>query len=79
MRGALWAVGLVVAMAAAAGCAHDKFNMKPPEKDEPVLPPNEPRYNLPDTAGYRKPPPPKDEKTLLGRPPGGFGPGPGGF
>ena len=80
MRGARWAVGLVVAMALAAGCHHDKYNMKPPEKEEPVLPPNEKRYNEPDTAPYKKPPPPKEEKTLLGKPGGMMGPGgAGGF
>jgi hypothetical protein len=72
MRGALWAVGLVAALAAGAGCHHDKYNMKPVEKEEPILPPDEKRYNEPETAKYRKPPPPKDEKTLLGRPGGGM-------
>jgi hypothetical protein len=79
MRGALWALGLIVAMVAAAGCHHDKYNLKPKEKDEPVLPPDEKRYNEPDTAPYKKPPPPKDEKTLLGRPPSLPGSGLGGF
>jgi hypothetical protein len=78
MRGALWAVGLLAAMAAAAGCHHDKYNMKPTVKEEPVLPPAEKRYNEPDTAPYKRPTPPKDEKTLLGRPGGGM-PGLGGF
>ena len=77
MRGALWAVGLLAAMAAAAGCAQDKYNMKPVQKEEPILPPDDKRYNDPPAAGYKKPPPPKDEKTLIGRPSGGM-PGLGG-
>lgn len=79
MRGTLWAIGLLTAMIAAAGCHHDKYNMKPKAKEEPFLPPNEKRYNEPETAPYKKPPPPKDEKTLLGRPGPGMGPGMGGF
>ena len=74
MRGLLWAVGLLVAMIAATGCAQDKYHMKAVEKEEPVLPPNEKRYNEPDTAPWKKPAPPKDEKSMLGRP-GPIGPG----
>lgn len=56
--------------------------MKPPEREDYTLPPQEKRFNEPETAPYRKPLPPKEEKTLLGRPPtpmmpagvGGFGP-----
>jgi hypothetical protein len=77
MRGALLAVGLLVAMVAAAGCHHDKYGLRPKHKEEPFLPPDEKRYNEPDTAPYKKPPPPKDEKTLLGRPGTGMGAGPG--
>ena len=59
------------------GCAEDKYKLTPKFREEAILPPDEPRYNLPDTATYRKPPPPKDEKTLLGRngTPGMSGPG----
>lgn len=63
-------------------CYHDKYHMKPPEREDYTLPPQEKRFNEPETAPYRKPLPPKEEKTLLGRPPtpmmpagvGGFGP-----
>jgi len=79
MRAKLWALGLLAAMIAAAGCAKDKYHMKPPVKEEPILPPDEKRYNEPDTAPWRKPPPPKDEKSLLGRPGPGMGQGLGGF
>jgi len=51
------------------GCHHDKYNMKPALREEYVLPPQEKRFNEPEMAPYRKPPPPKEEKTLLGRPP----------
>ncbi len=77
MRGAPWAFGLLAAMVAAAGCAQDKYNMKPAQKEEPILPPDEKRFNDPPAAGYKKPAPPKDEKTLIGRQ-GGMGPGMGG-
>jgi len=80
MRGTLWAIGLFIAMMAAAGCAKDKYHMKPVVKEEPILPPNEKRYNEPDTATWKPPPPQKDEKTLLGRPGPAMGPsGLGGF
>lgn len=79
MRGAFMAFGLFVAVASAVGCAQDKYNMKVKEKEEAILPPDEKRYNEPDTAPYKKPPPPKDEKTLIGRPGPGMGPGVGGF
>jgi hypothetical protein len=80
MRGTLWAIGLFIAMMSAAGCAKDKYHMKPVVKEEPILPPNEKRYNEPDTATWKPPPPQKDEKTLLGRPGPAMGPsGLGGF
>jgi hypothetical protein len=75
MRGALRILGLVIGMAAMLGCHHDKYNIRPPHVEEYYLPPDEPRYNLPDTAPYKKPPPQKDEKTLLGRPGNGGGAG----
>lgn len=80
MRDALRAVGLV-ALLAAVGCHRDKYNLNPVVREEVVMPPNEKRYNEPDTAGYRqqKQPQPKDDAALMSRP-GGIGPlGPGGF
>jgi hypothetical protein len=79
MRGSLrvGALGLFAALAA-LGCAEDKYHLAPKFREEAVLPPNEKRYNEPDTATYRKPPPPKDEKSLLGRGGGPGGPGLGG-
>lgn len=59
---------LLAGLAALAGCHHDKYNLKPEHIEEYNLPPDEARYNLPDTAPYKKPPAQKDEKTLLGRP-----------
>lgn len=79
MRGTLWAAVLAAGLAAAAGCHHDKYKLKPPEIEEYHLPPNEKRYNEPDTAPYRRPPPPKDEKALIGGRPGGGMGGPGGL
>ena len=73
------AIALAVALAA-VGCHHDKYDTSGPRKEEYILPPDEKRYNEPDTATYRKPPQPKSEETLLnrGRGPGMPG-GPGGF
>jgi hypothetical protein len=82
MRGALRMFGLIIAFATVLGCHHDKYNIRPPQIEEYYLPPDEARYNLPDTAPYRKPPAEKEEKTLLGRPgngPGGTGGMGGGF
>lgn len=76
MRGVLRILSLAIAVVA-VGCHHDKYNIKPPHVEDYYLPPDEPRYNLPDTAPYKKPPPQKDEKTLLGRPGNGAGPGGG--
>jgi hypothetical protein len=79
MQGALRFLGLMLGFAVLIGCHHDKYNMRPPHVEEYYLPPDEARYNLPDTAPYRKPPSTKDEKTLLGRPNSGGPGGPGGF
>jgi hypothetical protein len=73
-------VGLIVALAA-LGCYHDKYNVNGPKREDYTLPPDEPRYNLPDTATFRPPPPTKQQDTLLnkavggapGRPGGGLG------
>jgi hypothetical protein len=73
---------LTLAGGVVAGCYHDKYQMKPPEREDYALPPHEKRFNEPETAPHRPPLPPKEEKTLLGRPPtptmpvgvGGFGP-----
>lgn len=77
MRRSLRAVGLFVALAAPLGCHHDKYGLDPKRTEEVVLPPDEPRYNLPDKAGYRKPVQQKDEKALMSRPGAGPGVGPG--
>ena len=49
--------------------------MNGPKREEYYLPPNEDRYNLPDTATYRAPPPPKQQDTLMNKGGGGRGPG----
>jgi hypothetical protein len=81
MRGTLRALGLVIAfLALGPGCHHDRYKIKPPVVEEYQIPPDEKRYNEPDTAPYKKPTPPKDEKSLIGKPGGMGGPGsPGGF
>ena len=76
MRGALRAFMLAF-LVASFGCHHDKYNMNPTVKEQYAEPPNEARYNLPDTAGYRKPAAPKEDKTMTGKM--GGGPGGGGF
>ena len=81
MRGSLRAIALFVLLVA-LGCHHDKYGLNKKFREEAIEPPNEKRYSDPDTAPFRKPPPPKDEKSLMGRPgSGGVGiPGaPGGF
>ena len=67
-------LALVVALAA-VGCYHDKYDVNGPKREEYHLPPNEERYNLPDTATYRAPPPPKQQETLMNKGGGGRGPG----
>jgi hypothetical protein len=78
MCGSFRALVLFVGLLA-LGCHHDKYHMTPPKVEEYSLPPDEPRYNLPDTAGYRKPAPKKEEKTLMGGPDNAMRPGVGGF
>lgn len=74
-------LALLLALAS-VGCYHDKYGMSGSTKEDYTLPPNEKRYNEPDTATYRAPPPPKQQDTLMNRSRGGGGPsgnGPGGF
>jgi hypothetical protein len=75
MWGMLRLLTFILGLAAIVGCHHDKYNIKPQDVEEYYLPPDEPRYNLPDTATYRKPAPQTDEKTLMSRPGPGSGPG----
>ena len=72
-------LALVVALAA-VGCYHDKYDVNGPKRgDDYYLPPNEKRYNEPDTATYRPPPAPKQQDTLMNKAGGGgAGRGPGG-
>jgi len=77
MRGVLFALGLGLGLGLAPGvlgCHHDKYGITPPSREDYSLPPDEPRYNRPDTAGYRKPPP-RDEKNHPGGTPPRFGTG----
>lgn len=57
-------LALVVALAA-TGCYHDKYNVNGPVREDYHLPPDEPRYNRPDTATYRQKTPEKQQDTLI--------------
>lgn len=70
-------LALIVAVAA-VGCYHDKYNVNGPVKEEYHLPPDEARYNQPDTATFRAKPQEKFQDTLFNRNKGG-GNNPGGF
>ena len=78
---ALLAAALAAATVVAAGCHHDKYNLKLKPKEECPLPPDEPRFNDPETATWRKPAPKKEEKALIGGTSGKMGGplNPGGF
>jgi hypothetical protein len=56
----------LTAIAAAAGCHHDKYGLKTTRAEEMVLPPDEARFNNPPESEYKKPTPKKE-----------FRPGPG--
>jgi hypothetical protein len=74
-------LALVVALTA-VGCYHDKYNVNGPKREDYELPPDEPRFNLPETAPYKPPPPPKQQDALINKGgPGGSlsGGGLGGF
>jgi hypothetical protein len=78
MRRVMAVVAFVVGVAV-VGCAEDKYRLNPVHKEEVFLPPDEKRYNQPETAPYRKPLAPlQEEKALLSRPMTGLN-GPGGF
>jgi hypothetical protein len=81
MRGkARLLAALTAAMAGLAGCHHDRHKVTSPQVEEYVLPPHETRFDQPPTETYRKPPPRREDKSLLGSPAGGPGPlRPGGF
>ena len=59
-------LALVVALSA-VGCYHDKYNVEGQKREDYVMPPDEPRYNEPEKATYRRPPQPKQQETLLNR------------
>jgi hypothetical protein len=74
-------LALVVALfaLAAIGCYHDKYDVNGPVREEYRLPPDEARYNQPDTATFRRKAPEKQQETLMNRNKGGGPGGPGGF
>jgi len=61
---------LIVALAS-VGCYHDKYNVNGPKREDYVQPPDEARYNLPDTATYRPKSAEKQQDTLLNKASGG--------
>ena len=67
MRAKALAAGLATAAAVVLGCHHDKKNIAYTPKEQAILPADEPRFNNPPSAEYRKRPAPKDEKTMFGR------------
>ena len=77
---ALLALVLATVAAAATGCYHDKYGLNGTAREDYVLPPDEDRYNRPDTAAYRAPPKAKQEDNLVNRARGGaMGAGSGGM
>ena len=82
MRGSLRAIGLFGLFVAlvTVGCHHDKYNLNTKFPEEYIDPPHQKRFDEPETAPYRKPPPPKDDKSKTNGP-GNMGTpgGPGGF
>ena len=57
---------LTAALVVAAGCHHDRFQVKAEPKEECVLPPDDPRFNKPPTQEYRKRPAKAEDKSLMG-------------
>jgi hypothetical protein len=66
------ALVLIVALSA-VGCYHDKYNVNGPKREDYYLPPDETRYNEPDTATYRPKSPEKQQDTLMNKAKGGGG------
>jgi hypothetical protein len=71
-------LALIVALTS-VGCYHDKYQLSAPKREDYELPPDEPRYNNPDTAPYKPPPKPKQQDTLKGGNNSPVGGGLGGF
>ena len=69
-------LALIVALGGltALGCYHDKYNVNGPKKEDYEMPPHEPRFDEPEKAGYKPPPAPKKQDTLMNK---GGGPGGG--
>ncbi len=61
-----WVAAWAGAVVAAAGCHHDKNNVKVKYPEAFVAPPEEDRYNNPREEGYRKPTGPKKDAAGLG-------------
>lgn len=79
---AVFATVAALALLAGTGCYHDRYDVGVPKHEEYVLPPNESRYNLPDTATFRPKSPERQQETLLNRNksnPNLMPGGPGGF
>jgi hypothetical protein len=70
---ALIALAAVAVAVAATGCYHDKYGLAGPKREDYLLPPDQKRYNEPDTATWRPPPPPKQQDTLMNKGGGGGG------
>jgi hypothetical protein len=64
---ALIALAVVAVAVAAVGCYHDKHGLVAPKREDYLLPPDQKRYNEPDTATWRAPPPPKQQDTLMNK------------
>lgn len=78
----LLALVVVVVTIAAVGCYHDKHNLSGAKREDYLLPPDEKRYNEPDTANYKAKPQTKQQDTLMdkmGGPRQSGGNGLGGF
>jgi hypothetical protein len=70
-------LALIVGIAA-IGCYHDKYNLDGKKKEEYVIPPDEARFNLPETATWKAPPKKKEQDTLMNKN-GGVGQGTSGL
>jgi hypothetical protein len=64
-------VALLVALVAlgSVGCYHDKYDVNhgAPKREEYIFPPDQARFNEPETATYRATPPQKKQDTVLNR------------
>jgi len=74
MRGKAIFLGCLTAgVVAISGCYHDKYHVKVKHAEDYVIPPNDPRFDQPPEADFRKKPEKTKDKNMMNNPPSSMG------